>query len=95
MSQLNKDDNMFFDIFCAFFTPFDRTKRLSFIKSSSKHFEVHIKEFVPKGSGVKVIIKPSLSNLNFSTGQNINLTAEQINITGVWETRPETDYKDE
>ena len=95
MSQLNKDDNMFFDIFCAFFTPFDRTTRLSFIKSSSKHFEVHIKEFVPKGSGVKVIIKPSLSNLNFSTGQNINLTAEQINITGVWETRPETDYKDE
>lgn len=98
MSELNKEDNMFFDIACSFFTPFSRTKRLSFTKSSSRHFEVHIKEFVPKGTGVKVTIKPSLSNLelytNLSRRDGINLKANQIQITGVWENIKEEEYID-
>lgn len=99
MSELNKESNMFFDISCSFFTPFSRTKRLSFTKSSSRHFEVHIKEFVPRGTGIKVTVKPSLSNLDLHTNSfrkdTVNLKADTIRITGVWENIKEEEYIDE
>lgn len=99
MDRRSEESNMYFDIVCAFFTPFGMNKRLSFIQSSSKHFLVHIEEFVPKGTGIKVVIKPLLKNLELDikspTQKNVYLKAKTVNITGIFDEVLDKEYRDE
>lgn len=99
MDRRSEESNMYFDIVCAFFTPFGMNKRLSFIQSSSKHFLVHIEEFVPKGTGIKVVIKPLLKNLELDikspTQKNVYLKAKTVNITGIFDEVLDEEYRDE
>lgn len=65
ISDIYQQSKALFNIYCSLFAPFSQEKRLSMIDSDSKSFTFIYEGFVPKGTGVSILIRPLDTDINF------------------------------